>query len=83
VAEADGLPAGLDGVQVDLGSLTTYFQTYSNAPVYPYFDRVYLPNGMWDVMCKNGQDLLAKSINPSQFSTNMKQQYDRLRTSGS
>jgi raffinose/stachyose/melibiose transport system substrate-binding protein len=83
VAEADGLPAGLDGVQVDLGSLTTYFQNYSNAPVYPYFDRVYLPNGMWDVMCKNGQDLLAKSINPSQFSTNMKQQYDRLRSSGS
>jgi raffinose/stachyose/melibiose transport system substrate-binding protein len=83
VAQADGLPAGLDGVQVDLGSLTPYFQQYSSAPVFPYFDRVYLPNGMWDVMCKNGQDLLAHSINPSQFSANMKQQYDRLRSSGS
>ncbi|HEX8033387.1 MAG TPA: extracellular solute-binding protein [Ktedonobacterales bacterium] len=83
VAQADGLPAGLDGVQVDLGSLTSYFEKYSSAPVFPYFDRVYLPNGMWDVMCKNGQDLLARSITPSQFSANMKQQYDRLRSSGS
>ena len=82
VAQADGLPAGLDGVQVDLGGLTPYFQQYASAPVFPYFDRVYLPNGMWDVMCKNGQDLLANSISPSQFSTNMKQQFDRLRANG-
>lgn len=83
VAQADGLPPGLDGVQADLGSLTTYFQKYSSAPIFPYFDRVYLPNGMWDVMCKDGQDLLANSITPRQFSDSMKQQFDRLKTSGS
>jgi len=40
---------------------------------------VYLPNGMWDVMCKNGQDLLAGGITPREFSENMKKEYERLR----
>jgi raffinose/stachyose/melibiose transport system substrate-binding protein len=79
VAKSDGLPAGLQGVTVDLGDLGPYFEKYSSAPVYPYFDRAYIPNGMWDVMCKNGQNLLAGSITPDQFSQNMKQEYDRLR----
>jgi len=81
VAQADKLPAGIEGVQADLGDLAPYFQKYSATPVLPYFDRVYLPNGMWDVMCKNGQNLLAQSITPGQFSTNMKQEFDRLKTS--
>lgn len=78
--KADQLPPGLQGVQVDLGELNQYFQQYSSVRVFPYFDRVYLPNGMWDVMCKNGQNLLANAINPAQFSDNMKKEYDRLRT---
>jgi raffinose/stachyose/melibiose transport system substrate-binding protein len=81
VAQADRLPPGIDGVQADLGDLTTYFQKYSTTPVFPYFDRVYLPNGMWDVMCKNGQNLLTNSITPDQFSSNMKQEFNRLKTS--
>jgi len=80
VAQADRLPPGLVGVQADLGDLNPYFQKYSTAPVFPYFDRVYLPNGMWDVMCKNAQNLLAGSITPAQYSANMKQEYQRLRT---
>ncbi len=81
VAQADRLPPGLTDAQADLGDLNTYFQKYSSTPVLPYFDRVYLPNGMWDVMCKNAQNLLAGSVTPSQFSQNMKQEFDRLKTS--
>jgi raffinose/stachyose/melibiose transport system substrate-binding protein len=81
VAQSEVLPPGLTGVQANLGAMATFYQTYTNTPVFPYFDRVYLPNGMWDVMCKNGQDLLAKSTSPGQFSTNMKQAFDRLRAS--
>lgn len=83
VAQSDELPPGLNGVQANLGSMAPYFQQYSATPVLPYFDRVYLPNGMWDVMCKNGQNLLANSINPAQFSTNMQQSFVRLKSTGS
>jgi len=41
---------------------------------------LFLPNGMWDVMCKNGQNLLAGSITPDQYSANMKQEFQRLKT---
>src|SRR5205814_6774302 len=44
VAQADGLPAGLADVQVNLGALQPFFDKYSSTPVLPYFDRVYLPN---------------------------------------
>jgi len=46
--------------------------------VFPYFDRVYLPNGMWDVMCKTGTALLAEQVTPQQFSEKMKQEVERL-----
>ncbi|MFL5663470.1 MAG: ABC transporter substrate-binding protein [Ktedonobacteraceae bacterium] len=81
VAQSEELPPGLNGVQANLGAMTTSFNTYSSTPVLPYFDRVYLPNGMWDVMCKNGQDLLANTISPGRFSENMKKDFDRLRAS--
>ncbi|GIP49275.1 Multiple sugar-binding protein precursor [compost metagenome] len=79
VAGAMVLPAGLKGVDVNLGDLTEDFKTYENLRVIPFFDREYLPNGMWDVLCKNGQDLLAGGITVQEFSTNMKNEYERLR----
>ncbi|MEC5187692.1 ABC transporter substrate-binding protein [Geobacillus thermodenitrificans] len=79
IAEATGLPAGLKGIDPDLGDLTKYYEEYADIRVFPYFDRVYLPNGMWDVMCTNGQEIIAGSITPKQFSENMKKQYQRLR----
>ncbi|WP_239614785.1 ABC transporter substrate-binding protein [Cohnella mopanensis] len=79
VATSEILPPGLKGVNIDAGDLTDDFEQYKDLRVIPYFDRVYLPNGMWDVMCKNGQDLLAGGIKVSEFSENMKQEYERLR----
>ena len=79
VAAANALPPGLDGVATNAGSLTADFEKFEDLRVFPYFDRVYLPNGMWDVMCKNGQDLLAGGITPREFSENMKKEYERLR----
>ncbi|MBB3867139.1 raffinose/stachyose/melibiose transport system substrate-binding protein [Parageobacillus toebii NBRC 107807] len=79
MAEATKLPAGVKGVNADLGELTQYYEKYANIRVFPYFDRVYLPNGMWDVMCTNGQELIAGSITPKQFSENMEKQFQRLR----
>ncbi|GHO76775.1 putative binding protein MsmE [Ktedonobacter sp. SOSP1-85] len=81
LAKTGEAPAGLQGIQVDLGEMTQYYQKYSSTPVYPYFDRVYLPNGMWDPLCKNAQNMLAGAITPSQYSANLKQEYDRLKGS--
>jgi len=79
VAASNALPPGLEGIAIDAGSLTADFEKYKDLRVFPYFDRVYLPNGMWDVMCKNGQDMLAGVITPREYSENMKKEYDRLR----
>lgn len=79
VAASNALPPGIEGVAIDAGSLTADYEKYKDLRVFPYFDRVYLPNGMWDVMCKNGQDMLAGVITPREFSDNMKKEYERLR----
>ncbi|UOF92710.1 extracellular solute-binding protein [Fodinisporobacter ferrooxydans] len=79
MAEATELPPGIKGIQANLGDMTKYYQKYANVPVFSYFDRVYLPNGMWDVMCTQGQEILGNQITPQQFSDKMKQEYNRLR----
>lgn len=79
VAESNKLPCGIAGVTVNAGDMTQYYELYKNIRVMPYFDRVYLPSGMWDVICKNAQDLVAGGITPAQFSDNMKKDYLRLR----
>jgi raffinose/stachyose/melibiose transport system substrate-binding protein len=64
---------------VDAGYLTQYYAKYADLRTFTYFDRIYLPNGMWDVLCKNGQDVLAGGITPEQATDNMAKEYVRLR----
>jgi len=78
VAESNKVPAGLTGVDVDAGYLTQYYTQYSDLRTFTYFDRIYLPNGMWDVLCKNGQDVLAGGITPEQATDNIAKEYARL-----
>ncbi|SFM27016.1 raffinose/stachyose/melibiose transport system substrate-binding protein [Paenibacillus sp. 1_12] len=78
IANVNKLPAGLKGVKSQ-HEFSEYYDKYVNTRVFPYFDRVYLPNGMWDVMCKTGTALLAESVTPAQFSEKMKQEFERLR----
>ncbi|MDR0285449.1 MAG: extracellular solute-binding protein [Propionibacteriaceae bacterium] len=63
LAEASGNPAGLTGVTPDLGKIQTYLDKYATVRTFPYFDRAYLPNGMWDVMCATGADILTQKDN--------------------
>lgn len=70
-------PTGIQGVEAD-HEFMAYYDKYANIRVFPYFDRVYLPNGMWDVMCKSGTALLAGQMTPQQFSEKMKQEVERL-----
>ncbi|MCJ8012095.1 extracellular solute-binding protein [Paenibacillus sp. KQZ6P-2] len=70
-------PPGLKDIKTD-HELTPYYDKYASIRVFPYFDRVYLPNGMWDVLCKNGTELLAGRMTPEQFSESMKTEVERL-----
>jgi len=79
IANATKLPAGLKNIQSN-HEFTAYYKQFENIRVFPYFDRVYLPNGMWDVMCKTGVALLAGTVTPQQFSDKMKSEYLRLRS---
>jgi raffinose/stachyose/melibiose transport system substrate-binding protein len=79
VAESNKAPAGLTGVEVDAGYLTKYYEQYADLRTFTYFDRIYLPNGMWDVLCKNGQDVLAGGATPEQATENIAKEYTRLR----
>lgn len=79
IAESNKSPAGLTGVEVDAGYLTKYYNQYADLRTFTYFDRIYLPNGMWDVLCKNGQDVLASGVTPEQATDNIAKEYDRLR----
>ena len=78
IANATKLPAGLKDVPSE-HEFSKYYDQFKDIRVFPYFDRVYLPNGMWDVMCKTGTALIAGDITPEQFADKMKQEYDRLR----
>lgn len=78
IANTTKLPSGLKGVE-SKHEFTEYYNKYASVRVFPYFDRVYLPNGMWDVMCKTGTAMLGGSVTPKQFSDKMKQEVERLR----
>jgi raffinose/stachyose/melibiose transport system substrate-binding protein len=78
VAESNKLPAGLTGVQVDLGDLGPYFEKYADTRIFPYFDRVYLPNGMWEPLYSGAQELLSGASSPEDYSQLLSDEYHRL-----
>lgn len=78
VAEGTSLPAGLTNVDAE-NYYSDYYDTYSDVKVQPYFDRIYLPSGMWDVMGNTSQELLSGKLTPDQVSEKMGAEYIRLR----
>jgi raffinose/stachyose/melibiose transport system substrate-binding protein len=77
LAEASGSPAGVTGPTPNLGDIQASLTKYASVRTFPYFDRAYLPNGMWDVMCATNADILAgKSDAVSKAGDTMKQSFD-------
>ncbi|MFC4600353.1 ABC transporter substrate-binding protein [Cohnella hongkongensis] len=77
LSEATSLLPGIQDVEADL-YLSPYLDKYKDVRVFPYFDREWLPNGMFDPMCKLGEDLIAGGITPEQYSEKMAEEYERL-----
>lgn len=78
VSETSKSPPALTGVEVDMGYLNEFYQKYGDLRVFQWFDRIYMPNGMWDVSCKAAADVLAGTMTPEQASEYMEQEYQRL-----
>lgn len=81
VAEGTALPSALTNVEAD-NYYSKYYKMFKEAEIQPYFDRVYLPSGMWDVMGSTGQELLSGTMTPEQVSQKMAEEYERLRNEG-
>ena len=78
VASSDGTAAGFDGVDSDTGMVKEDLEKYmAECRVFPYFDREYLPNGMWDDMCTTGASILANEADAVQKACDaMKESYE-------
>jgi raffinose/stachyose/melibiose transport system substrate-binding protein len=81
LCESEQILPGIKNVDADIGWTTPYYKQFKNTRNFPIFDRTFLPNGMWDLMCKDGAEMFSGNIKPEQFSADMKQNYDRLRAS--
>ncbi len=79
VSEAQGLPPALEGIENDLGVLTEDYQRWQSVPIEPYFDRFYLPSGMWSVLQSVGAGVMSGEYTVREGSQVMEENYLRLR----
>ncbi|CAH0343947.1 ABC transporter substrate-binding protein [Bacillus sp. CECT 9360] len=77
IAEGTSLPAGLTNTEAE-NYYSDFYEKYKDVKVEPYFDRIYLPSGMWDPMGASGQELLSGTMSPKQVSKKMGEEYKRL-----
>jgi len=78
IAEAYSLPAGLKGVEVNLGALQDTFDQYQDAVVSNHFDRQYLPNGMFTTLGTVGSGFLSGTMDKQTVIKTMSEDYSRL-----
>jgi raffinose/stachyose/melibiose transport system substrate-binding protein len=79
VCEAIDMPAGFTNVSVDL-RLAEDYKAFQNLRTFPYFDREWLPSGMWATMRSIGGGLTSDEITVEESSQIMKEDYINLRS---
>ena len=68
LAESTGSLPGLTNVDADLGSLAPSYEkwvTPGKVALQPFFDRVYLPNGMWNTVVTTADSVIAGQSSPA------------------
>jgi len=79
-AAAGNLP-GLTNATTDLGALQPSFDKYvlpGDLPLVPYFDRVYLPNGMWNTMVTTADSVITGQSSVDEAVTQMGNDFGSL-----
>lgn len=78
LASANGIPAGLITATSDTGDLADSYEMWKDVEAFPYFDRAFLPGGMWETMCSTGSGLLAGEMSIEDASEQMLKDFDKL-----
>lgn len=77
LAEGTDSPPGLTNANPQ-NYFTSDYAKYKSDRVEPYFDRLFLPSGMWQIMGSTGQQLVAGTMTPDQVSQKMGAEFKRL-----
>ncbi|MCF7934001.1 MAG: ABC transporter substrate-binding protein [Spirochaetia bacterium] len=78
IATANAIPAGLTTAVSDTGRLQDDYATWGSSEAFPYFDREFLPSGMWDTMCSTGSGILSGDMSTSEAAEKMLDDFSRL-----
>ena len=78
ISESDSVPAGLTNTDFNLGELNVYFEKYKDVRAFNYFDREWLPSGMWGSIKSTGAALVAGTMSPEQTAEKMAQEFQKL-----
>jgi raffinose/stachyose/melibiose transport system substrate-binding protein len=81
LAEATGTYSGLTTAEPDLGTLQSSYDTWvapEELPTNPFFDRVYLPNGIWDTMIATTDSVITGQSDASSATRQLADQYNTL-----
>lgn len=79
VCEASGKRSAIQDVNPDLGKVAEDYAKYADVDIYPFFDRVYLPNGMWSTMKTIGSALIGEEMTVEESVKTMEADYKTLR----
>ena len=77
--EATGMPCAFDNITVD-NKIANDLADFGNLAVYAYFDREWLPSGMWATMRSIGGGLTSREITVAESSKIMEKSYNDLRS---
>ena len=75
---AEGAPSGQKNVEVSLGKIDPWVEQWSDVKALPWFDRVYLPSGMWAILRDTGSAIIAGEATPEEATAIMKENYLKL-----
>lgn len=81
LAGALGNAAGLTSATSDLGLMQDSYEQWvagEQVPVEPYFDRVYLPNGMWNTLVTTTDAVITAQDTPAGGAEQMQLSFDSL-----
>ncbi|SDD92524.1 ABC transporter substrate-binding protein [Auraticoccus monumenti] len=81
LAASVGTLPGLTDAEPRLGELESSFEQYvipNELPLAPYFDRVYLPNGMWETVVSTADGVIAGQSSPADAAAQVATDFDTL-----
>lgn len=79
IVEANQNQDTIKNLEVKYGMVARSFNAFPDVKIVPYFDRFYLPSGMWSTLQIVGNGVLSKDITVKEASEIMKKDYIRLR----